>query len=82
MNDRFRYRDFYDFGMIMKEFKLDLAAIVELMKRKEIRKPISLNNILEHWHLVSQAKDIAQIYVTQEISDDEVAAQLKSLPLD
>jgi hypothetical protein len=35
-NDRFRCRDFYDFGMIMKEFKLDLSTIVELIKRKEI----------------------------------------------
>ena len=37
----------YDFGMIMKEFKFDLSAIMELLKRKEIRKPyhhkISLN---------------------------------------
>ncbi len=82
MNDRYRYRDFYDFGMIMKEFKFDLSAIVELLRRKEIRKPLSLNNILEHWHLASQAKDIAQIYVTKEISDDEVEARLKSLPLD
>lgn len=82
MNDRFRYRDFYDFGMIVKEFKFDLSAIVELLKRKEIRKPLSLNNIFEHWRLASQAKDIAQIYVAKEISDDEVAAQLKRLPLD
>lgn len=82
MNDRFRYRDFYDFGMIMKAFKFDLSIIVELIKRKEIRKPLSLKNILEHWHLTSQAKDIAQIYVTQEISDEEIEARLKRLPLD
>jgi len=81
MNERFRYRDFYDFGMIMKEFKFDLSAIVELLSRKEIRKPLALKNILEHWRLASEAKDIAQIYVTKEIGDDEVAAQLKSLPL-
>jgi predicted nucleotidyltransferase component of viral defense system len=82
MNDRFRYRDFYDFGMIMKKYKFDLSAIMELLKRKEIRKPLSLNNILEHWRLASQAKDIAQIYVTHEISDEEIEAQLKRLPLD
>ncbi|MCI0697198.1 hypothetical protein L0337_34985 [candidate division KSB1 bacterium] len=52
------------------------------MSRKEIRKPLSLKNILEHWYLACQAKDIAQIYVTKEISDDDVTAQLKSLPLD
>jgi len=82
MNDRYRYRDFYDFGMIMKKFNLDLPAIVELMKRKEIRKPISLKNILEHWQLAGQTKDVAEIYVSQKIGDKEVEELLKTIPLD
>jgi predicted nucleotidyltransferase component of viral defense system len=82
MNERFRYRDFYDFGMIMREFKFDLSTIVELLKRKELRKPLALNNILEHWRLASQAKDFAQIHVTKEIGDDEVSAYLTRIPLD
>jgi predicted nucleotidyltransferase component of viral defense system len=81
MNERFRYRDFYDFGMIMKAFTFDLSAIVELLKRKELRRPLTLSNIFEHWHLANKAKDIADIHVTQEISDDEVAASLKLIPL-
>lgn len=82
MNERFRYRDFYDFGMIMKEFKFDLSTIVELLKRKELREPLRLKNVLDHWRLASQAKDLDQIHLTQDISDDEVAVYLKAIPLE
>jgi uncharacterized protein len=84
MNERFRYRDFYDFGMIMKTSKLDLQEVFDLLKQKELRQPLKLKNIMDHWLLASQAKkqDLAQIYVTLEIAESEIATYLNQIPLD
>jgi predicted nucleotidyltransferase component of viral defense system len=78
MNERFRYRDFYDFGMMMRELELDLNEVVGLLEHKELRKPLLRENIMEHWRLASDAKerDLSQIHVGQEIDDIEDFLQM------
>ena len=51
MNDRVRYRDFYDFSMINKKLSINLKGVIGLVKQKEIRKPISPKNIKSNWQL-------------------------------
>jgi predicted nucleotidyltransferase component of viral defense system len=84
MNERYRYRDFYDFGMILKNINIDLAEVVNLLNQKEQRKPLSIKNILEHWWLASQAKikEVEQIYLSEEITDTEIDDYLTAIPLD
>jgi len=81
MNDRIRYRDFYDFTMIVLKLKLDLKEVVELVKKKEVRKNISPDNILNNWKLAEKdkANELSAIYFTEEITGEQVAEQLSKL---
>src|SRR3989339_355201 len=56
-NDRARYRDFYDLFLIFNNFNFDLKEIVELMRQKEIRNPITQEGILRNWGVVKKEKE-------------------------
>jgi uncharacterized protein len=81
MNDRVRYRDFYDFVMIMKKLNVNAGEVVDLVKRKEIRKTISRKNILENWQLAKQEKQqkFSSIFYSEDVDDDEVEEELRRL---
>jgi predicted nucleotidyltransferase component of viral defense system len=81
MNDRIRYRDFYDFTMILLKLKLDLSEVIELVKQKEIRKTIGPGNILSNWGLAKKdkANELSDIRFTEELADEQVAEVLKKL---
>ena len=81
MNDRVRYRDFYDFAMIMKKLDVNASEVVGLVKQKEIRKAISRENILNNWQLAKQEKkrEFASIYYSEEAPDMEMEKMLKGL---
>lgn len=82
MNDRVRYRDFYDFTMICLKLDANLVEVVDLVKQKEVRKPISLRTILSNWQLAKTDKrnELIAIYYSEELSDESVEMQLKRLP--
>lgn len=84
MNDRVRYRDFYDFVMISKKLLVNLDEVLGLVRKKEIRKTISKQNILSNWKLSKQEKqkDISNIYYTEELSDIEIKEELNKLDFD
>ena len=81
MNDRIRYRDFYDFVMIMKKLCVDTDEVIDLVKQKEIRKTISLKNILGNWQLAKQEKqhEFSSIFYSEEVDDDEIEEELRRL---
>ncbi|MBI4653073.1 nucleotidyl transferase AbiEii/AbiGii toxin family protein [Candidatus Kuenenbacteria bacterium] len=81
MNDRIRYRDFYDFAMIMKKLNVNTTEVISLIKQKEIRKIISKINILENWRLARQEKqqEFSSIFYFEEVADEEVEKWLKKL---
>ncbi|MFH1744583.1 MAG: nucleotidyl transferase AbiEii/AbiGii toxin family protein [bacterium] len=81
MNDRIRYRDFYDFTMILLKFKIDLKEILQLVKKKEVRKNISPNNILNNWKIAKEDKinESLAIYFTEELSDEQIMNELQRL---
>lgn len=81
MNDRIRYRDFYDFAMICLKLNINLEEVLSLVKRKEVRKPISRHNILSNWQLARQDKDNEKlaIYYTEDLSDEQIDTQIKLL---
>ncbi|MBI5022852.1 MAG: nucleotidyl transferase AbiEii/AbiGii toxin family protein [Candidatus Magasanikbacteria bacterium] len=84
MNDRVRYRDFYDFAMICLKLNINLEEIFTLVKKKEIRKLISKINILNNWSLAKQDKtnEKLAIYYSEELSDEQVENQIKQLKFD
>lgn len=81
MNDRVRYRDFYDFAMISKSMSIDLDEVIGLVVKKEIRHTISKRDILVNWGLARQQKqrDISSIYYAEELSDEEIKRELDRL---
>lgn len=81
MNDRVRYRDFYDFAMICSKLKIDLREVVELVGQKEIRRVISVNNILSNWELAKKDKsnELSIIYFTEEVPDEDMSGILQGL---
>lgn len=84
MSDRIRYRDFYDFVMIAKKLSIDFEEVINLVRKKEVRNPISCENILSNWNLAKQEKqqDITSIYYTEELDDQEIENELKKLKFD
>lgn len=84
MSDRIRYRDFYDFVMIAKKISIDLDEVLDLVRKKEIRSPISKRNVLSNWELAKQEKqqDLTSIYYIKELSDDEIKNELDKLNFD
>ena len=81
MNDRIRYRDFYDFVMIVKKLKINLTEVVGLVRQKEVRQTISTKNILKNWQLAKSEKqdDLQNIYYTEGLEDDEIKKELAKL---
>ncbi len=81
-NDRVRYRDFYDLVLILEKFKLDLKEIIKLVKKKEIRKPISKKVILENWRIVKEEREKEEnaVYYSKPIDDKKTDEILKNLP--
>lgn len=78
MSDRARYRDYYDFVMILKKFEIVINEVLDLVKQKEVRKTISTKNILNNWEIAKQDKqaDLQTIYYTEELSDEEIKSEL------
>lgn len=81
MNDRARYRDYYDFIMIMKKIGINFEEVLNLVKQKEIRKTINKTNILNNWKIAKQEKqkDLLSIYFVEELKDEEIYDRLNKL---
>lgn len=81
MNDRVRYRDFYDFTMINKKLSINLKEIIDLVEQKEIRKTISPKNIKSNWQLAKLDKqnDYQSIYFSEELPNAEIEQYLSKL---
>lgn len=84
MSDRARYRDFYDLFLLIEKFPIDFSAIIFLIERKEIRKPITKDSILKNWLVVSseKAKEMSQISYSRKIDDEKIRGLIESLPFD
>lgn len=82
MSDRARFRDFFDVYLILKTYKLDLQEILNYIRQKEIRKPITKTSILQNWKMTEEQKEVEKktIYYSQTIEDHLMEKMLHSLP--
>lgn len=80
-SDRARYRDFYDLVLLFDNFKFDSKEIFELVKEKEIRKPIMQDSIINNWQIVKKGKEeeLSRIYYARDISDKEIERLIHNL---
>jgi predicted nucleotidyltransferase component of viral defense system len=82
MSDRARYRDFYDMYLILDAHEIDLIEVIELVKQKEVRKPITKANIQQNWKIVLTQKEteMGQIYYSRKVEDSAIEEMIQSLP--
>lgn len=82
-SDRARYRDFYDLYLLLEKYSLDLGKIIDFVKQKEIRRPISKDNIIKNWEVVVTQKEkaMSQIYYSKVVKDSDIKKMIRILPL-
>ena len=82
MSDRARYRDFFDFYLIVNNYNFDLQEILGYVQQKEIRKLISKSNILQNWILTKAQKEVERqiIYYSHSIEDSLIEEMLHGFP--
>ncbi len=82
-SSRARYRDFYDLYHILKKYGFDLEEIIELIKKKEIRRAISQDSISANWEIAKQDKigEAQKIYYSEVIEDEEIEKMIRDLKI-
>ena len=82
-NDRARYRDFYDLVLLFESFKFNIKEITGLIKRKEIRKPITQDSIMNNWKVAKKEKEeeFSMIYYARDINDKEIEDIIQMLKI-
>jgi predicted nucleotidyltransferase component of viral defense system len=82
-SDRARYRDFYDLLLLFKKYHFDLEETIELIKQKEIRKPITQDSMLNNWRIakMEQAPEISQIYYAAKVNNMKIEEMLRKLEI-
>jgi len=83
-NERARYRDFYDLGMVFKKMRVDPPNIITTLKQKELRKRLSAASILKNLEIAQEAKDkgLENLFYREEITKEEIEEALdRLLPL-
>lgn len=83
MSDRARYRDFYDLYWLLDTYGINLTETVGLIRKKEIRRPITKLNIEKNWKIVlsQKATEMGQIYYSKPVGDADIEKMIRSLPL-
>ncbi|OGS20642.1 MAG: hypothetical protein A2252_00800 [Elusimicrobia bacterium RIFOXYA2_FULL_39_19] len=81
-SDRAKYRDFYDLFLIFDLFTPDWNEIIELIKKKEIRKTISKDSIYSKWNtaLQEKSKELADIHYTKPVPDEVLKEFIDRMP--
>lgn len=83
MSDRSRFRDFFDFYLLMEQYQFDLEEILNLLRQKEIRKPISKESMLANFKQATANKqdELGLIFYKQDDfdNDDKIRALIESL---
>lgn len=83
INERARYRDFYDLAMVLKNNDFKPKEILKILKQKEQRKPLSSKSILSNLEIAEEAKKSGaeNLYYRYraDISAEEVKAALDDL---
>jgi predicted nucleotidyltransferase component of viral defense system len=84
VSQRARYRDFYDLYFLIYDLGIDIEEVVEILKVKEIRSPITTANIIENWSIAveQQASDLGAIYCSENLAVGEIEKLIKSIQFD
>jgi len=82
MSDRARYRDFFDFLLLVETHNIDLAEITTFVGKKEIRKPITKTGIRSNWMVVNtqKVKEMSQVFYSRKVDHIQIEDLIERLP--
>jgi hypothetical protein len=82
-SDRARYRDFYDLTLLLEKYPFYMECVFELIKQKEIRKPISQESIMQNWNitLLERNTEASRIYYAHELEDSKILQLIEKLQI-
>ncbi len=82
MSDRARYRDFYDFFLLLETQHINLDEMITYVGKKEIRKPITKANIYRNWMVVGtqKAAEMGQVHYSRQVDDAQIENVIEKLP--
>lgn len=74
INERARYRDFYDLAMVIKTNSFEPGEIFEILEQKELKKPINRDLIFNNFKIANEFKESGadNIYYREEIPESEI----------
>lgn len=74
VNERARYRDFYDLAMVMTKNSFGPKEILAILGQKELRKPLSQEAILENFEIAEEAKRSGSesLYYQEEMTTEDM----------
>lgn len=83
-SDRARYRDFYDLTLLFENYDFKLKEVTDLIRQKEIRKPISQQSILNNWDIAKKEleSELGRIYYSGNVTNEKVESVIKKLKID
>lgn len=78
INERARYRDFYDLTMALKTNSVGPKEIVSIFNKKELRKPLAKSSVLANLEIAEEAKNSGSenLYYREELSKEELDRHL------
>jgi predicted nucleotidyltransferase component of viral defense system len=81
MNERARYRDFYDITMVFKKKPIEPSEIINILKKKELKRELKKEHILENLKIAQEAKDSGaeNLYYREEVTKEEIENTLNKL---
>lgn len=81
---RARYRDFYDLYFMLDELKINQAEVIKLLRKKEIRTPISKANMKKNWAIAKeqQSKDMGSIHCRKAVENLLIEKMIDTLEFD
>ena len=82
-SDRARYRDFYDLVLLFDMMQFNIKEIIDLIKQKEIRKPITQESMFKNWEIAKQEreKELAGIYYAEDVNDEKVTTLIQKIEI-
>jgi len=74
INERARYRDFYDLTFVVRNHDIKPGDIISILLNKELRKPLSKNAVMENLKLalMSMQSGSETIYYRKSLSHDDI----------
>ncbi len=70
-------------SVLLEKYPFNLDSVFELIKQKEIRKPISQKSIMQNWSiaLLERNSEASRIYYAHELEDYKILQLIEKLQI-